>query len=399
MTRSSNNSTGVVITHALRSPIGKFMGGLSTMTGVDMGASVLKSLLKSADLDPVQVGEVILGNARQAGAGPNPARQIAIGAGLPETTCAMTINMACGSGLKTIQLAADSIRLGRAEVAIAGGTESMSGLPFFLPKFRAGYRLGHERVVDAMYQDGFECPLADMLMGATAEKLAQERDITRTQQDEFALRSQELATQAVKEGRFNSQIVPVEVTGRRGALTVIDKDEHIRAGSSLEKLGKLPAVFAENGTVSAGNASGITDGAAALLLMTEERAQALGYEVLAHVGPTTQAGVDPTIMGIGPVSAVRALCEQTGRGCSDYELVELNEAFAAQVIACQQELEFDPDKLNVNGGSIALGHPIGATGARIVVTLLHEMKRRDLNLGLATLCISGGMGIATEFTR
>ena len=399
MTSQQSDFPRVVITHALRTPIGKYLGGFADVTGVELGVSVVKSLIASAGIDAAEVDEVFLGNGRQAGAGPNPARQIAFGAGIPETVCATTVNMACGSGLKTIQMAADAIRLGNADVVIAGGTESMSGLPYFLPKFRRGYRLGHERVVDAMYKDGFECPLADMLMGATAEKLAQSRDITRLQQDEYALRSQTLAAAAVEAGRFDAEIAPVEVAGRRGAITVVGKDEHIRFGVTLEKIGKLPAVFAENGSVTAGNASGITDGAAALLVMSEAKAQALGLEVLAHVGPTAQAGVDPTIMGIGPVPAVRALCEKTGRGPADYDLVEINEAFAAQVLACQQELEFDPAKLNVNGGAIALGHPIGCTGARIVVTLLHEMKRRAVKTGLATLCISGGMGIATEFTR
>lgn len=399
MSSNPSGSSGVVVTHAFRTPIGKYLGGFADLTGVDLGASVVSSLLERSGLEPSEVGEVYLGNGRQAGSGPNPARQIAVRGGLPETVCATTINMACGSGLKTIQLASDAIRLGRADVAIAGGTESMSGLPFFLPNMRRGYRLGHAPVVDAMYQDGFQCPLADMLMGATAEKLATERHIDRDAQDRFALASQEKAARAVEAGRFDDEIVPVEVKGRKGDVTTIERDEHIRFGVTLEKIGKLPPVFAKDGTVSAGNASGITDGAAALLLMSEAKAKALGFEVLAHVGATAQAGVDPTIMGIGPVPAVRAVGELSGRSVADYDLIELNEAFAAQVLACQQDLEFADDVLNVNGGSIALGHPIGCTGARIVVTLLHEMKRRDARAGLATLCISGGMGFAAEFTR
>jgi acetyl-CoA C-acetyltransferase len=400
MSSTSSANTRVVITHALRTPIGKYLGGFADLTGVDLGVSVTRSLLTSSGLDPAAVDEVYFGNGRQAGAGPNPARQIAFGAGIPETACATTINMACGSGLKTLQLASDAIRLGRARVVLAGGTESMSGLPFFLPKMRRGYRLGHERVVDAMYQDGFQCPLADMLMGATAEKLAQRSSITRAEQDEYALRSQELAARAVEAGRFEDELAPVEVPGRKGQVTLVEKDEHIRFEATLESLAKLPPVFdASQGTVTAGNSSGITDGAAALLVMSEARARELGFEVLAEVGPFAQAGVDPTIMGIGPVPAVRALSTQTGRGAADYDLIELNEAFAAQVLACRRELELPLERLNVNGGAIALGHPIGCTGARIVVTLLHEMKRRDAARGLATLCISGGMGIAAEFTR
>jgi len=292
------------------------------------------------------------------------------------------------------------VRLGRAEVVVAGGMETMSGLPYFLPKMRRGYRLGHAKVVDAMYKDGFDCPLANMPMGATAEKLARTMSISRADQDAYALRSQELAARAVEEGRFDAQIAPVEVTGRKGEVTVVDKDEHIRFGTTLEDLAKLPPVFdREAGTVTAGNASGITDGAAALLVMSAEKARTLGFEVLAHVGPSTQAGVDPTTMGIGPVPAVRALCERYGRSVGDWDLIELNEAFSAQVLACLRELDLPVDRVNVNGGAIALGHPIGCTGARIVVTLLHEMQRQGLSKGLATLCISGGMGIASEFTR
>jgi acetyl-CoA C-acetyltransferase len=400
MTSKPLANTGVVITHAFRTPIGKYLGGLADLSSVELGVSVVSSLLDRSGLDPAEVDEVLLGNARQAGAGPNPARQISCGAGIPVETCATTINMACGSGLKTVELASDAIRLGRASVVIAGGTESMSGLPYYLPKMRRGYRLGHGPVVDAMYQDGFHCPLADMLMGATAEKLAGERGISRDEQDRFALASQEKAARAVELGHFDDEICPVEVKGRKGDVTLVDRDEHIRLGVTLEKIGKLPPVFAgEEGTVTAGNSSGITDGAAALLVMSEDRARELGLEILAHVGPSAQAGVAPDIMGIGPVPAVRRLEGLTGRGVADYELVELNEAFAAQVLACQRDLEISPECLNVNGGSIALGHPIGCTGARIVVTLLHEMKRRGAGAGLATLCISGGMGFATEFTR
>lgn len=400
MSSPQHGGAEVVITHALRTPIGKYLGGFADLTGVDLGVSVTRDLLERAGIAPSEVDEVFLGNGRQAGGGPNVARQVAFRSGIPESVCATTINMACGSGLKTIQLASDAIRLGRAEVVLAGGFESMSGLPYFLPRMRRGYRLGNDKVVDSMYKDGFDCPLAGMVMGGTAEKLAQKYEISRAEQDEFALGSQTKAAAAVEGGAFADELSAVEVKGRKGAVTVIDADEHIRFGTTLEKLGKLPGVFGgAEGTVTAGNSSGITDGAAALLVMSADKAAALGLEVLGRVGPQTQGGVDPTIMGVGPVPACRALEAQTGRKVSDYDLIELNEAFAAQVLACHRELELPMDRLNVNGGAIALGHPIGATGARIVVTLLHAMRRRGAQAGLATLCISGGMGLAAEFTR
>jgi acetyl-CoA C-acetyltransferase len=400
MQSPSQSAQDVVICQALRTPIGKYLGGFAKLSAVDLGVSVVTSLFKRTGLDPREVDEVFLGNGRQAGGGPNAARQVAFRSGVPETTCATTINMACGSGLKTIQLAADAIRLGRAEVVLAGGMESMSGLPFFLPKMRQGYRLGHAKVVDSMYKDGFDCPLAEMVMGATAEKLASQYEISRDEQDQFAFLSQAKAAAAVEAGRFAAEIAPVEVPGRKGAVTVVESDEHIRPGTTVEKLGKLPAVFApENGTVTPGNSSGITDGAAAMLVLSAAKAEKLGLEVLARVGPMAQSGVDPTLMGLGPVPACRALSDLTGRGVQDYDLIEVNEAFAAQVIACQRELDFSSAKLNVNGGAIALGHPIGATGARIVVTLLHAMAERGAKTGLASLCISGGMGLAAEFTR
>ncbi len=391
--------TRVVVTHALRTPIGKFMGGLSEQSAVDLGTSVVRALLAQAALDPERVDELLFGNARQAGGGPNPARQISVRSGIPERVCAWTLNMACGSGLKAINLAAESIRSGRNRIVVAGGTESMSGLPFYLPRMRPGYRLGHAEVVDAMYKDGFDCPLAHMRMGETAEKLAQDLGIARPEQDQFALESQKRCAAAVEAGRFRDEIAPVTIAGRKGDV-VISADEHPRADTTLESLAKLPPVFdTKKGTVSAGNSSGITDGAAALLVMSEDCARELGLAPLAYVGSATQAGVDPRIMGIGPVPAFRALEAKNGLSARDYDLVELNEAFAAQVLACQRELGFPSERLNVNGGSIALGHPIGCTGARIVVTLLAEMKRRGSAHGLATLCISGGQGMATAFHR
>lgn len=387
----------IVVTHALRTPIGRYLGSFAELSAADLGAGIVRDLLASAKLDPERVDELIFGNGRQAGGGPNVARQVAVRAGIPDRVCAWTMNMACGSGLKSLQLAAEAIQLGRCDVVVAGGVESMSGLPFFLPKMRTGYRLGHADVVDAMYKDGFHCPLADMLMGETAEKLAREMGIPRDEQDQFALQSQKKAAAAIEAGRFRDEIAPVKVPGKKGD-TVVALDEHARPDTTIESLKKLPAVFAkETGSVTAGNASGITDGAAALLVMAEDVARDLGHEPLAWIGQSTQAGVDPRVMGIGPVPALQALKARTGLSPQDFDLVELNEAFAAQVLACHRQMPLPMDRLNVNGGSIALGHPIGATGARIVVTLLHEMKRRKARRGLATLCISGGMGLATAF--
>jgi acetyl-CoA C-acetyltransferase len=389
--------TTVVVTHALRTPIGKFLGGFSELSAADLGTSVVKSLLERAQLAPAQVSELIFGNARQAGGGPNVARQIAVRAGLPVESTAWTVNMACASGLKSVQLAADSIRAGRTSVAIAGGAESMTRLPFFLPQMRQGYRLGHAPVVDAMYQDGFLCPMSKLLMGVSAEKLAKELSISRAEQDEFALDSQKKCEAARREARFADEIAPVRVPTKKGEL-VIDADEHPRDGTTLADLAKLKPVFdAKSGTVTAGNSSGITDGAAAMLLMSEEKARELGLEPLAYLGHSAEAGVEPAVMGLGPVPAVRRLERQNHMPVSAYDLIELNEAFAAQVIACDRELKFARERLNVNGGAIALGHPIGATGARIAVTLLAQMRRTQAEHGLATLCISGGLGIASAF--
>ncbi len=396
---STTKTPRVVVTHALRTPIGKFLGGFADLSAADLGAAVVTALTERAGLAEGVVGELYFGNGRQAGGGPNVARQIAVRGGLGEAVPATTINMACGSGLKSLALGADAIRLGQHRAVVVGGTESMSGLPFFLPKMRRGYRLGHAPAVDAMYQDGFHCPMADMLMGATAEGLAQDLGISREAQDEFAVESQRKAAAAIEAGRFADEIVPVEVAGRKGSVTV-SADEHPRPSANMASMAKLKPVFdTEKGTVTAANASGITDGAAGLLLMDEGLAESRGLEPLAFVGETRAAGVDPRRMGIGPVPAVRALEGAGAPKVADYDLIELNEAFAAQVLACDADLHMPMERLNVNGGSIALGHPIGATGARIVVTLLHELRRRKGEHGLATLCISGGMGLATAFHR
>jgi acetyl-CoA C-acetyltransferase len=397
--KSSPPGRPVVVTHALRTPIGKFLGALADLSAADLGTQVVRALLERAGLGGSAVDELIFGNARQAGGGPNLARQVSVRAGIPVEAPAWTVNMACASSLKAIALGADAVASGRREVVVAGGTESMSRLPFLLPDMRRGYRIGHAPAVDAMYRDGFLCPLSEMVMGETAEKLAREVGIGRDEQDRFALESQRRYAAAREAGRFADEIAPVTVKTRKGDVRV-SEDEHPRPDTTLETLAKLAPVFdAKAGTVTAGNSSGITDGAAAVLLMSAERADALGFEPLARVGPSSEVGVEPSIMGIGPVPALRALSGRTGRGAGDYDLIELNEAFAAQVLACDRELALPRERLNVNGGAIALGHPIGATGARIVVTLLHELRRRGGKRGLATLCVSGGLGMAAEFER
>ncbi len=379
----------VAVLRAVRTPIGRFMGGLAGLTVAELGAAATEPLLRGVDLP---VGEVIFGCARQAGQGPNPARQISIRAGLPETVPAHTINMACGSGLKAIWLAADAIRLGRARAAVAGGVESMSRVPFLLDRMRGGYRLGHAPLLDGMYKDGFHCPLADQVMGLTAETLAERYSISRREQDEFALASQEKAAEAIAADAFADELVPV-----KAAKETIAADEHPRPDSTLELLARLKPVFSDSGGVTAGNSSGITDGAAALLLVEESLVEERGLEPLGWFEECADAGLDPKVMGLGPVPATRHLLARTGGRLEEFDLIELNEAFAAQVIACERELPFARDRLNVHGGAIALGHPIGCTGARIAVTLLHAMRKRGAGRGLASLCISGGMGLAASF--
>jgi acetyl-CoA C-acetyltransferase len=362
------------------------------LTAAQLGAAAAREALHRAGMPAERVDEVAFGCARQAGAGPN-----AIRSGLPQEVPAFTVNMACGSGLKAIDLAFRSVRDGEADVVLAGGTESMSRVPYLLTGARWGYRLGDQPVVDGMYQDGFLCPLAEQVMGETAETLADRYRIPREEQDAFAQRSQERAAQAWDEGRFATEVVAVKAPAK-GGETEVSRDEHPRKDTTLASLRKLPPVFREDGgTVTAGNSSGITDGAAALVVMAAERAEALGVRPMARILGVAAAGVDPRIMGIGVVPAVRRLLERLSLRLEDFGLVEVNEAFAAQVLACDRELKMDPARVNVNGGSIALGHPIGATGARITVTLLHEMARRGVRRGLATLCVSGGMGLAAAF--
>ena len=383
----------VYILSAVRTAIGKFGGSLDSLSAADMGTVAAKAALERAAVQPQQVEETIFGNARQAGGGPNPARQISIRSGVPQEVPAYTVNKACASGIKSIALAFQEIATGNLDCVLAGGTESMSRLPFYLEGVRWGYRLGNQELVDGMYRDGFSCPMAKMLMGETAEILAGQYKISREEQDQFALVSQQRAAAAQSTGRFDAEIAPVTIEGKKGT-TVFSRDEHLFPDATLEKLAKLAPVFSKTGTISAGNSSGITDAAAAVVLASEKFVQQNDLKPLALILAATSAGVDPRLMGIGPVPAIRKMEAKHGLKLSDFDLVELNEAFAAQVLACDRELHFDREKLNVNGGAIALGHPIGCTGTRITVTLLHEMLKRKARRGLATLCVSGGMGMA-----
>lgn len=383
----------VYILSAVRTPIGKFGGSLASLSAADMGVVAAKAAIERAGVHADQIDETIFGNARQAGGGPNVARQISVRSGVPQEVPAYTVNKACASGMKSIALAYQAILLGDASCVLAGGAESMSRLPYYLDGARWGYRLGHQELVDGMYRDGFFCPLAKMVMGETAEVLAEQYKITRDEQDEFALISQTRAARAIAAGRLDTEIVPVTIEGKKGTTTFA-RDEHPFPDASMEKLAKLPPVFSKTGTISAGNSSGITDGAAAVVVASEYFVKHNNLEPLARIAAVTSAGVDPRTMGIGPVPAVKKLEDKHNLRMHDFGLIELNEAFAAQVLACDRVLTFNRDKLNVNGGAIALGHPIGCTGTRITVTLLHEMLKRNARRGLATLCVSGGMGMA-----
>jgi len=389
----------VVIASAVRTPIGNYGGALKDFSAVDLAALVFKEAIKRAGIDAGQVQEVILGNILQAGQGMNPARQAALKAGIPVDATAMTVNMVCGSGLKAVALGAQSIATGEAEIVLAGGAESMSQAPYYVSKARWGHRMGHGEIEDGMIKDGLWCAIEDVHMGITAENLAEQYNISRREQDEYAAESQRRAQEAIAQKRFAEEIVPVEIPQRKGDPVIFDTDEFPRAGVTVESLSKLRPAFKKDGTVTAGNASGINDGAAALVLMTEDKARELGIEPLATLVATACAGVEPRVMGIGPVNAVRKLLTKTGLTIADLDLVEANEAFAVQSLAVTRELGWDPNIVNVNGGAIALGHPIGASGARILVTLIYEMKRRNARTGLATLCIGGGQGIAALVQR
>ncbi len=387
----------VVIVAATRTPIGTFQGGLSSVPAVTLGATVIRRVLEG--IDPTGVDEVIMGHVLRAGLGQNTARQAAIEAGVPDSVPAMTIDKVCGSGLKAVHLAVQAIRCGDAEAIVAGGMESMSLAPYVLPKARTGLRMGHAELLDSMIHDGLWDAFNDYHMGITAENVAERWGISREEQDAYAAESQRRASQAREAGRFDAEITPVSVPQRRGDPIMIERDEQPRDGVTAESLGKLKPAFSKTGSVTAGNASSLNDGAAALLIMSAERAKALGLPVLATIRAYANAAVDPATMGIGPVPATRRCLERAGWTIDELDLVEANEAFAAQTLAVAKDLGWDGSKVNVNGGAIALGHPIGASGARILVTLLHEMQRRDVRRGLATLCIGGGQGVATAIER
>lgn len=389
----------VVIVAATRTAIGSFGGQFANIPAHQLGATVIRALLEQTGIDPASVDEVILGQVLTAGCGQNPARQAAIHAGLPHSVPALNINKVCGSGLKAVHLAAQAIRCGDAEIMIAGGQESMSLSPHLLPSSRTGQRMGDGKLIDSMVHDGLWDAFNNYHMGITAENLAERYDLSRQQQDAFALASQQKAVAAQTAGRFDAEITPVLVPQRKGESLSIAQDEQPRAATTLESLGRLRPAFKSDGTVTAGNASSLNDGAAAVMLTSAEKARELGLPVLARIAAYSSSGVDPAVMGIGPVSATQRCLSKAGWKVEELDLVEANEAFAAQALAVASELRWDLDKVNVNGGAIALGHPIGGSGCRILVTLLHEMQRRNARKGLATLCIGGGQGVALALAR
>ncbi|MDE1144370.1 MAG: acetyl-CoA C-acetyltransferase [Paraburkholderia tropica] len=391
--------TEIVIVSAARTAVGKFGGSLAKVAAPDLGAIVIKAALERAGLKPEQVSDVILGQVLTAGSGQNVARQASIKAGLPAAVPAMTINKVCGSGLKAVMLAANAIIAGDAEIVVAGGQENMSAAPHVLPGSRDGFRMGDAKLIDSMIVDGLWDVYNQYHMGVTAENVAKEYGITREEQDAFAAASQNKAEAAQKAGRFDDEIVPVEIPQRKGDPLVFKTDEFVRHGVTAESLASLKPAFAKEGTVTAANASGINDGAAAVVVMSAKKAEELGLKPLARIKAYANAGVDPKVMGIGPVPASKRCLERAGWSASDLDLMEINEAFAAQALAVNKQMGWDTSKINVNGGAIAIGHPIGASGCRILVTLLHEMQRRDAKRGLASLCIGGGMGVALALER
>ncbi|WML40448.1 acetyl-CoA C-acetyltransferase [Neobacillus sp. OS1-2] len=385
----------VVIVSAVRTALGNFNGGLKHVSAPELGGTVIKGALEQAGIKPEQVDEVIMGNVLQAGLGQNPARQAAFKAGIPESVSSLTINKVCGSGLKAVHLATQAILAGDAEIVVAGGMENMSQAPYLLKNARDGFKMGDQKLVDTLTSDGLTCVFNDYHMGITAENLAEKYSITREEQDEFSAWSQEKAVGAMEAGKFKDEIVPVVIPQRKGEPIIFETDEYPKKGTTAEKLAGLRPAFKKDGSVTAGNASGINDGAAAVVVMSKKKADELGIKPLVTIKANASAGVDPSIMGIGPVPAVRKALEKASVSIEDLNLIEANEAFAAQSLAVDRELHFNKEILNVNGGAIALGHPIGASGARILVTLIHEMKRRNAQTGLATLCIGGGQGVAT----
>jgi len=389
-----------VILAGARTPVGKFMGALSAFSAVDLGRIAARAVIERAAINPETVDEVIMGNVVQAGNGQNPARQVALGAGLADAVGALTINKVCGSGLKAVMLAANGIKVGEIDIAIAGGMESMTNTPYLLKKARQGYRMGNGELIDSMIGDGLWCAFDDWHMGCTGEVVAERFNVTRQEQDEYALNSHRKAVAAIKEGRFDAEIVPIEIPQKKGAPLVVRTDEGPREDTSLEALAKLKPAFKQaGGTVTAGNAPGVNDGAAALVVTSDEVARRLGRKPLARIVAQATSGVEPKLVMMAPVTAIQKTLERAGWDLADVDLIELNEAFAVQAVAITRELGIDPARLNVNGGAVALGHPIGASGARILVTLLYEMQRRNVRRGLAALCLGGGNAVAMAVER
>jgi len=388
-----------VIIGAVRTPVGKFQGSLKGFKATELGAIVVREVVKRAGVAPEMVDEVIMGCVIQAGLGQNPARQAALNGGLPDTVSAVTINKVCGSGLKAVMMAAQGIQLGDTEVVVAGGMESMSNAPYLLEKAREGYRLGNGTLIDSMINDGLWCAFDNQHMGCTGEVVAERFNVNRTEQDEYALRSHRKAARAIKNGRFKDEIVPVEIPQKKGAATVFDTDETVREDTSMEVLGKLKPAFKEGGTVTAGNAPGVNDGASALVVTSLERANSLGVEPMAHIVAQATSGTEPQLVMMAPVEAIKKVLQKANWSTNDVDLIELNEAFAVQAVAITRELGLDPERVNVNGGAVALGHAIGQSGSRLLTTMLFEMKRRDAHRGLVALCLGGGNAVALAVER
>jgi acetyl-CoA C-acetyltransferase len=390
---------GAVILSGARTPVGKFMGALKDFSAIDLGVMAARAAIERAGIDPQSVNEVIMGNVVQAGNGQNPARQVALRAGIPNAVSALTINKVCGSGLKAVMLAANGIKVGEIEMAVAGGMESMTNAPYLLKRARQGYRMGNGELIDSMIQDGLWCAFDDWHMGCTGEVVAERFNVSREEQDEYALNSHLKAVAAMKEGRFDQEIIPIEIPQKKGSPLVIRADEGPREDTSIEALAKLKPAFKEGGTVTAGNAPGVNDGAAALVVTSDEVASRLGRKPMARIVAQATSGVEPKLVMMAPVTAIQKTLERAGWDLADVDLIELNEAFSVQAIAITRELGIDPARLNVNGGAVALGHPIGASGARLLVTLLYEMQRRDARRGLAALCLGGGNAVAMAIER
>ncbi len=388
-----------VIISAVRTPVGKLLGTLKSFKATELGAIVVREAVKRAGVKPEDVDEVIMGCVIQAGLGQNPARQAALRGGLPDTVSAVTVNKVCGSGLKAVMMAAQGVQLGDTEIVVAGGMESMSNAPYLLSKAREGYRLGHGKILDSVIQDGLWCAFDDQHMGCTGEVVSEQFSVSRAEQDEYALNSHRKAAAAIKAGKFKDEIVPIEIPQKKGAPVFVDTDEPVREDTSLESLGKLKPAFKDGGTVTAGNAPGVNDGASALVVTSDDRAKALGVEPLARIVAQATSGTEPKLVMMAPVEAIRKLLKKTGWSLNDVDLIELNEAFAVQAVAITRELNLDPEKLNVNGGAIALGHAIGQSGSRILTTMLYELKRRNAHRGIAALCLGGGNAVAMAVER